>query len=268
MPSRKKAKGKARKAAKEAAKAKESKAAARTNQRQNQVESLETETLMPRWVVAQRLSRGLSMTCRHGSDLDDTTPICGEFMSTFTLAFLVAKNRKKCTALDAFTAAHEATAGEEFDSVYSSKLMLEKVVSMLLFYGTDAFLYGDIDNASLYAVAAFHLEEYNFSMSQNEPLFDWVKVAELSQADEHTLAKFYRKRIPCHCLDKKYEEVKSVKQMGICCNLNCSVQRVERRKMFCCTRCGVTNYCSRKCQKADWKSHKEFCNSNIAEKQS
>jgi len=27
----------------------------------------------------------------------------------------------------------------------------------------------------------------------------------------------------------------------------------------CCARCKATNYCSRVCQKADWKQHKKFC---------
>ena len=34
------------------------------------------------------------------------------------------------------------------------------------------------------------------------------KIGELSIADEHTIVRFFRKRIPCHCLDKKDKDTK------------------------------------------------------------
>ena len=81
----------------------------------------------------------------------------------------------------------------------------------------------------------------------------WAKVVELLSADDHTVVQFFRKRIPCSCLDEKYKEVKSVKKMGLCRNPNCSLPdhgRVERSKMFSCARCGNVNYCSVECQRA------------------
>jgi hypothetical protein len=80
---------------------------------------------------------------------------------------------------------------------------------------------------------------------------------------------FFRKRIPCQCLDKKYKEVKSIIKMGLCCNPACSLpdRQVERKKMFKCTggcRCSNTYYCSYECQKADWSEHKKEC-SRMAE---
>ena len=51
-------------------------------------------------------------------------------------------------------------------------------------------------------------------------------------------------------------------KMGICYHPHCGLRnrkKVERCKMFYCTRCGDINYCSIECQKADWGGHKEFC---------
>ncbi len=252
MPSRKKAKGKARKAAKEAAKAKakeeKSQAAVAGN-------NLEDESLAAQLQRLQ-ISRGLSMSCRHG--VDDTPPICNEFIAAFIPGFLAMLDGN---AMDAFEAAHEATSGEKFADVYSS--MQETVVSMLVAAGTDSFLGGDIGPAQLYAALACHFEELiAVSVRHTAGLVNWVKVFELLSADEHTLAKFYRKRIPCHCLDEKYKEVKSVKKLGWCYNPSCSRpdQMAVRSKMFTCARCGEVNYCSIECQKADWKAHKEYCN--------
>ncbi len=255
MPSRKKAKGKARKAAKEAAK--ESQAAVSADQRQKQQESLELEAQMQ----ILQISRGLSTKCRHG--FDDASTICEEFIATFITAFL-SNPEDDMDMADAFKTAHAATAGEKFADVYSFKL--ETVVSNFSAFGADSFLGGNIDSAQFYAALAFYFEELiAVDVEKTKVFVNWTKVVELTDyADDHTLAKFFRKRIPCHCLDEKYKEVKSVKKMGMCCNPNCSVRNVERSKMLCCTGCGICNYCSIECQKNDWKKHKKFC-ANIAE---
>ena len=89
----------------------------------------------------------------------------------------------------------------------------------------------------------------------------WTKVFELSSADEHTLVKFFRRRIPCSCLNEKYKEVKHVTKLGICYNPACLLpdRKTERCKLSQCTRCRQANYCSVECQRADWKSHKKTC---------
>ncbi len=253
MPSRKKAKGKARKAAKQAAKAKESEAAVAANQRLK--ESLEAQT--QRLQISQ-IHGLLSMKCHHGFDGKST--ICHEFIETIIPVFLSSQDN----VLAALKAVHEATA-EKYADVYSSKL--ESIVSIFSAVGTEAFLRGDINSAQLYAALTCHFEELiAVYIGKTKALVNWTKILELDRADDHTLAKFFRKRIPCHCLDEKYKEVKSVKKMGMCYNLNCSQpgRKAERSKMLCCTRCGAANYCSIECQKNDWKKHKEIC-ANIAE---
>jgi hypothetical protein len=89
-----------------------------------------------------------------------------------------------------------------------------------------------------------------------------AKILEIREADEHTVVRFYQKRVPCSCLDEKYKEVKSVTKMGICGNPSCSLpeRKATRSKMLYCTRCEQANYCSQECQVADWTSHKQLCN--------
>ncbi len=256
MPSRKKAKGKARKAAKE----EKSKTAAAVNQRQKQEDSLEAQIQRLRINAANSPEQ-----CIHGRPpmSQDEEKIFQDFID----AFIAAYNSAADDMVKMFMAAQAATA-EEFADVYSSKL--EVVISALLAVGTQCILDGDNNQALPNAILACCFEEWTaVKMRKTKAVMNWAKIAELGcETDEHTFVQYYRKRIPCHCLDKKYEAVKSVKKMGKCCNLKCSLPggKVERSRMLSCTRCGVANYCSRECQKADWKNHKEFCGNTAEEK--
>ena len=88
------------------------------------------------------------------------------------------------------------------------------------------------------------------------------KIVELQNSpDPHSLVELLRKRVPCKCLDKKYEEVKSIPKMGLCSNKKCTLPKrmTTQSDMFFCSGYQLACYCSSKCQKADWKRHKETC---------
>jgi hypothetical protein len=77
-------------------------------------------------------------------------------------------------------------------------------VSYCLDSGTVAALDGKDDFARIYASVAFYVEE---KIARFEINFTYsAKMVELYYADEHTLVQFFRKRIPCSCLDEKYKE--------------------------------------------------------------
>ena len=264
MPSRKKAKGKARKAAKEAkAKEEESRAVGEVGACQRRVEE---ERLM--------LSAASPTLCRHGyPPLSlDNYKICREFIDAFVTSFL-----SQDVAGDGFRTATTATI-DKYAVVYSSKL--DTVVSMLLARGTHRMLLANGTHsileenkriAQLYASLAAYFEDYMAVRLHKTKAFpNLSKMFELLNADDHTLVSYYRKRIPCDCLDEKYKEVKSVKKMGWCFNPNCrqTERQVERSKMFSCTRCSMANYCSVECQKADWKEHRGDCDTIVKQRAS
>ena len=163
--------------------------------------------------------------------------------------------------LKAYSTAHQSTHAK-YKFIYSSKL--DTVISLLIARGTQFILKDEEDKrriARLYASIACYFENFMEGLNKTRDAPNLAKILELLGADDHTLVSYYRKRIPCACLDEKYKEVKSVKKMGRCYNLSCSHPhgRVERSKMFSCTRCGMVNYCSVECQKAAWKDHKQNC---------
>ena len=253
MPSRKKAKGKARKAAKEAkTKEEDSRTVSGGNQRQGE----SVEAMMQRLEI-NAVSPDL---CTHGcpSLSAGEVKFCQEFIDAFTAEFL-SLCADKVDAKKAFHAATDTTL-EVYEEIYASKL--DKVISILLCNGTQGILDGNNGRAQLCASFACHFETFMaVTWHKTVDMANVTKRCDLNGADDHTLVSYYRKRIPCSCLDEKYEEVKSVKKMGRCYNQNCSHPggKVERRKMFTCTRCGLANYCSVACQRAAWKEHRERC---------
>ena len=92
------------------------------------------------------------------------------------------------------------------------------------------------NGARLSAVFTKYFEEFiaiRLRKTKTIDKFDRAKVGELLAADEHTLVQFFRKQIPCKCLDERYKEVKSIPKMGMCFNIDCPLpdQRAVRSKM-------------------------------------
>ena len=208
--------------------------------------------------------------CRHGYNPSSILQarICEDFMKTFTESYHSATRgnsqdgRFKSimgalgTAVTAATSANLTNISRDLSDLGGVN-QLFCIVNQLfcMAKGTKFILDGKSDDARLCAVLA---------LINKDKLPDTQKMIELSDADEHTLVQFFRKQIPCSCLDEKYKEVKSIPKMGICFNDECplSGNMAVRSKMFRCTGCLIghyVSYCSRECQEADWPHHKEFC---------
>lgn len=153
---------------------------------------------------------------------------------------------------------------EKYSEIWSDASRLELAISCLLLLriGTDCILKGNYGEARFKAAVTSYLEQcVQIMFRKTQPAMSWGKVAELYDADEHTLVSFFRKRISCKCLDEKYDEVKSIVKMGLCANPKCSLhdRKTVRSKRLYCTKCRLENYCSRECQVSHWKRHKEHC---------
>ena len=219
----------------------------------NQRQEESVEAMMERLIINAASPNLCTHGCPHHSLSPGDIKICDEFIDAFLTAFF------SVVAGSSFITAYLATSDEYVD-VYDSKL--DSVISMLLARGTQRILDGENDIAQRYAsLASYFKELMAVTWHKTVDMTNLTKLPDLKGADDHTLVSYYRKRIPCACLDEKYKEVKSLKKMGRCYNSNCSHPggKVERSKMFSCTRCGVANYCSVECQRAAWKEHREQC---------
>ena len=260
---RKRNQGKARKAAKAKAREEADERGNNNNNNQTTNNGPGQSSLMMRQLQLQ--ADGANTTCRHGFDpLSVSTDIfvrSFQFVPAFQKSFDEAAKRGGLSFSNNLVDAKNAT-WDEYADVWTDLAKMEMALSVCFCSGTDAILGNNCQAAVMYAADARYFEQHiAVEVKQTQALYNWPKVCDTYEADLHTLVKFFRHRIPCSCLDEKYQEVKHITKKGCCYNAKCStpVNRVERSKTKYCSRCRSATYCSRECQVADWTTHAPFC---------
>ena len=204
--------------------------------------------------------------CTHGlSGLLISTDI-SQFMTALYSSFKEVLRGDDRLISNCLIRARKATMNE-FAAVWNDLAKMEIAMSCLLSMGTQAMLDGNYGDVRDFATFTRYFEQYiAVVLKKTQALPNWPKIGDTYEADLHTLVKFYRHRIPCSCLDEKYEEVKHITKMGFCYNRRCSApgRRVERSKAKYCSRCRCATYCSRECQVAHWSRHKFECDNDAA----
>jgi len=253
--SKKKARGKERKAAK--AKKEDDNdsstatAAAQQRQREQEQEVAEAQLQMQRLLID-------SSPCKHGFIHFPAGHICDRFVRLYLETFNAGASSDPTAAVFAAMDAVE----DKYPEVLHDSSKMKQILSYFSTEGTHHILNGDKKAARTTAARIILFEEFIAIkvLKTQAVVLHIQKVMEILIADDHTLVSFFRKRISCSCLDKKHKEVKSIKKMGFCNNDKCPLGgKVERSKMLYCTRCSDQYYCSRDCQKAHWSKHREEC---------
>jgi len=270
MPSRKKAKGQARKAAK--VKKEEELLAEKARQLEEKFHRVERSQIQR--LQINNAQSPVPTTCLHGFDPFPNNHICNKFIRAFIHEYYKCLHNiytdgceDERAVIACLLEARESTQ-DEYSEVWNSADKMKQVISYFIHNGTVLFLDGGEDNSHHSAILARFFEQWlAFKLYESQPYIDWPKVLE-SAGDEHTLVKFFWRRIRCSCLDEGYNNFKSIPKMGICFNPQCRHQRrlVQRSELRCCSRCRSVNYCSRECQAADWSVHKELCDEVAAKR--
>jgi hypothetical protein len=89
----------------------------------------------------------------------------------------------------------------------------------------------------------------------NEHMIRFFNVLYQTRTDRG-LTLFLGKRMPCTCLEGKVSSAKDCPKTDKC---NGCKEQSESSRLMKCMQCLSIEYCSKECQRADWKSHKQYC---------
>ena len=137
---------------------------------------------------------------------------------------------------------------------------------ILLIIGANLLLGSTITNvpAVIAASAIVFLENYKETMSVGEVFYCrgvGAKVRDIQGGNMRDLSKFYSKRLSCSCLKKMYSDArKTLPKVGKCDYCD---EVKERELLSVCSKCRVAQYCSRECQVANWSLHEKCCDEHV-----
>ena len=238
---------------------------------EDDVEAMLEEAIKLAAIEEQEMKVKEKQNCTHGYNPSSIfqARFCEDFLKTFLESYYAStrrnsRNNRVGSAIDAFRTAVDNSITTT--NVARDLCNNECINPFCLAEGTKFILDGNSDDARLCAVLALVMKSITAAELPSQQ-----KEFELVDADEHTLVQFFRKQIPCSCLDEKYKEVKSITKMGICFNeISCPLpdRKAVRSKMFRCTGClsdYYVSYCSRECQEAHWPVHKKHCGKTTQE---
>ena len=249
MPSRKRNKGRDRKAKKA-----EQKAALEVAR----IESLRAviRSKWKRWARGVDIN-GQSIECNHGVDLvipdEDSHPVAS-FADAFFQSWATNSVHVGQYLRDTFT---------DFREVWDNESYREMAANIFIAVGTNYLLDGRaLDGPYVLAHAIVFLENYDGIdiISTLNSRVVATKLRDLysgGSSSERDLSKFFRKRTACSCLKKIHLEArKALPKLGVCYHCH---KVNERASLMVCSRCRIVQYCSRECQVANWSRHKCRC---------
>ena len=241
MVSRKKAKGKARRAAKK-----------------NEVDAARD----PAFLLKQVRLLQTKKECTHGWDPSEfpADHDCQKFIETAVKAFDPSEDNSGKVVNAAVRATKEKYPDVWRDSIAS----MEWLVAAFISIASEGIIRNKDSSycAIVITFSEFLKQHLECKIYKSQPLLYMARVNELIAADERRLVSYLKKRIPCSCLDATYERVKSWPKMGMCCAAKCSLPdegRVAASAMMSCEGCRHAHYCSEACQAASWEKHKDLC---------
>ena len=214
------------------------------------------------WTVRRR--EDYISQCTHGVDLTipvDNHPVTS-FMDTHYLNGVVNKQGIIDNLRESFQTHTEVWDNKNY-RLMAINIFIAIGTNFLLKYVTeDASNIANISHAA-YAIVA--LENYDGIGDFGSVIYNRVaaaKIRDFQPCSIRDMLKFFRKRTNCSCLKDMHLEARKTFAKGGQC-FGCGEVK-ERALLMVCSRCRVIQYCSRKCQIADWPRHKCGCDACVS----
>ena len=248
MVSRKRNKGKERKAKQAEAKAENEK-----------VKITTLQSIWREWARG-KIYNFVIPQCDHGCNMlipdNDSHPV-----SRFMNEYFLNCQHKRMLSIDNVRALF--TAHQEFWNNVSHRKM---AINIMVRIGTNLML-TKAGGQDYITDAIMVIENYNgesdidLVLARRSVASKLRVLAHVGSSTRRDELKFYSKRITCSCLKKMHSEArKTMPKLGEC--YYCKVEQA-RALLRVCSRCRITQYCSKECQVADWPNHVLECDAFV-----
>ncbi len=145
------------------------------------------------------------------------------------------------------SAAHEATF--KYPEILKDTAKLGWIASAFVSIGTELLTeeYDDCICAYSLCYSDWILQYVAYMHKKSVPGIYEARLRELVHADERRLIGYLKKRIPCSCLNSTYNAIKHLPKNGRCCSDSCSLpdRKIKLSKMWSCEACRRQHYCSK-----------------------
>ena len=193
--------------------------------------------------------------CDHGFTvtMPDGHPV-SSFMDTFYVNWLHKRNLNVNNEMDVY---------QKHPDVWDNSSYREMAINILVCIGTNLLLNVD----EFMVIQACHIAQVIVLLEYYDGTRDIDDTAsiravatrrrDVNYGSKRDILKFYSKRTSCNCLKEIHQKVrKSTQKTGIC--YGCGKDK-KRASLSVCSRCMITQYCSRECQVDHWLKHEEVC---------
>ena len=192
--------------------------------------------------------------CNHGCDLAISDHPVSNFMDQYFINTL-KQDTVEQNLLELF---------KSHTQIWKNESYRKSIIDILVCMGTNMVLKGHDINWSVYLAQTIALLEQYYEVDDINAVMNsravMVKSRDIwsgSTSEKRDALKFFRKRTSCKCLKKMHlEERKSTPKVGNCSGCK---QEMERVLLSICSRCMLEQYCSKECQVAHWSVHESRC---------
>jgi len=199
-----------------------------------------------------------STECDHGCGM--VTPADDHPVSNFMDQFIINAHHKGMTVLQ-----NLKDTLETHTHIWNNESHRKLIIDIMVCMGTNMLLHGDVNMSWVTCLvqSLIVLEKYNGTndldsvIHSRVVMLKWRQLYIGTKCVERDVLKFYRKRTTCKCLKNMHLEArKAIPKMGFCWGCDKDMERVL---LSLCSRCMISQYCSRRCQVADWSKHESVC---------